>query len=129
MWKIIYEEKLVGFGVTTDLSQFKEHPNFKKKGGIKEAKGLYITSVAGDPKYNGIVSILFTNIYKYAKDNKYDYLLLEAKKYEPNNYLPKIYGKQGFKEIKELTEGGETGTLMCKNIKEGFDCFKEINIK
>jgi len=129
MWKIIYEEKLVGFGVTTDLDQFKKDPNFEEKGGIKESKGLYITSVAGDPEYSGIVNILFKNIDKYANENKYDYLLLEAKKYEPDNYLLKIYGKQGFIPIKELTEEGETGTLMCKNIKEGFDCFKKINNK
>jgi len=139
MWKIYYKNSdtstgtdtyiLVGFGVTTDLSQFEKYPNFKEKGGIKDAKGLYITSVAGDPEYSGIVNILFKNIDKYANENKYDYLLLEAKKYEPDNYLLKIYEKQGFILIKELTEEGETGTLMCKNIKEGFDCFEKINNK
>ena len=44
MWKILYDKKLVGFGVTTDLEQFEKYPNFEEKGGIIGAKGLYITS-------------------------------------------------------------------------------------
>jgi len=125
MWKILYKDKLGGFGVTTDLTQFENDSNFEIKGGIKGAKGLYITSIASNPSYRGIVNILFKYIDKYAIENDYDYLLLEAKKYEPN-YLVKLYSKYGFIEIKELTDGGETGTLMCKDIKEGFNCVSRI---
>ena len=94
MWKILYRDKLVGFGVTTDLAQFEKYDNFISKGGIKDAKGLYITSIAGDSKYSGVVGLLFEHIDKFANaiDNNYDYLLLEAKKYEPN-YLVKLYIK------------------------------------
>ena len=84
MWKIMYEDKLVGFGVSTDLKQFEKYSNFEEKGGIKGAKVLYITSIAGNSEYKGVVGILFDEIDKYANDNNYDYLLLEAKKYEPN---------------------------------------------
>jgi hypothetical protein len=123
MWKILYEDKLVGLMVTTDLTQFEKDDNFETKGGIKGAKGLYITSIAGNPSYKGIVNILFKYIDDYAKD--YDYLLLEAKKYD-DNYLVKLYSKYGFTPIKELTDGGEIGTLMCKDIKEGFNCLDKI---
>ena len=115
MWKIYYNDNLVGFGVTTDLAQFEKDHNFEEKGGIRDAKGLYITSIAGDNKYSGVVKLLFEYIDKYAIENNYDYLLLEAKKYEPN-YLVGLYCKYEFMEIKELTDGGETGTLMCKYI-------------
>ena len=80
---------MAGFGVTTDLAQFEKYDNFEAKGGIRNAKGLYITSVAGDNNYSGIVSLLFEKINEYAIENDYDYLLLEAKKYE-DNYLVKI---------------------------------------
>jgi hypothetical protein len=126
MWKIYYNDNLVGFGVSTDLAQFEKYPNFQEKGGIRDAKGLYITSIAGDSKYSGVVGLLFGSIDNYANDNNYDYLLLEAKKYEPN-YLVGLYNKYGFKSIKELTDDGETGTLMCKNIQAGFNCFDKIN--
>ena len=125
MWKILYRDKLVGFGVTTDLAQFEKYDNFISKGGIKDAKGLYITSIAGDSKYSGVVGLLFEHIDKYAIENDYDYLLLEAKKYEPN-YLVDLYSRYGFIKIKELTEDGEVGTLMCKDIKEGFECVSRI---
>ena len=125
MWKILYGDKLVGFGVTTDLAQFEKYDNFVSKGGIKGAKGLYITSIAGDSKYSGVVGLLFEHIDKYAIENDYDYLLLEAKKYEPN-YLVDLYSRYGFIKIKELTDGGETGTLMCKDIKERFNCVSRI---
>jgi len=125
MWKIYYNDNLVGFGVTTDLAQFEKYDNFEEKGGIKGAKGLYITSIAGVNKYSGVVRLLFEHIDKYAIKNDYDYLLLEAKKYEPN-YLVGLYSKYGFIEIKELTDSGETGTLMCKDIKEGFNCVSRI---
>lgn len=125
MWKILYGDKLVGFGVITDLAQFEKYDNFVSKGGIKGAKGLYITSIAGDSKYSGVVGLLFEHIDKFANAIDYDYLLLEAKKYEPN-YLVKLYSKYGFIEIKELTEDGETGTLMCKDIKKGFECVSRI---
>ena len=125
MWKIYYNDNLVGFGVTTDLAQFEKYDNFVSKGGIKDAKGLYITSIAGDNKYSGVVGLLFGSIDNYAIDNNYDYLLLEAKKYEPN-YLVGLYSKYGFIPIKELEDGGEIGTLMCKDIKEGFKCFNRI---
>ena len=125
MWKIYYNDNLVGFGVTTDLAQFEKYDNFVSKGGIKGAKGLYITSIAGDSKYSGVVGLLFGSIDNYANDNNYDYLLLEAKKYEPN-YLVGLYGRYGFIPIKELEDGGEIGTLMCKDIKEGFKCFNRI---
>ena len=125
MWKILYGDKLVGFGVITDLAQFEKYDNFEEKGGIQNAKSLYITSIAGVNKYSGVVGLLFEHIDKFANDNNYDYLLLEAKKYEPN-YLVKLYSKYGFIEIKELTEDGETGTLMCKDIKKGFECFSRI---
>ena len=128
MWKIMCEDILVGFGVTTDLAQFEKHDNFEAKGGIKGAKGLYITSIAGNSEYKGIVGILFDEIDKYSKENEYDYLLLEAKKYEPN-YLVKLYNKYNYISIKELTEDGETGTLMCKDIKKGFNCVDKIKAK
>ena len=80
---------------------------------------------AGDNKYKGVVRLLFDKIDKYATENKYDYLLLEAKKYEPN-YLVTLYRNYGFFEIKELTEDEETGTLMCKNIGHGFNCVSRI---
>ena len=85
MCKILYEDKLVGLMVTTDLTQFEKDDNFETKGGIKGAKGLYITSIAGNPSYRGIVNILFNSLDDYAKDC--DYLLLEAKKYDDNNYI------------------------------------------
>ena len=125
MWKIYYNDNLVGFGVTTDLAQFEKYDNFVSKGGIRDAKGLYITSIAGDNKYSGVVGLLFGSIDNYANDNNYDYLLLEAKKYEPN-YLVGLYSKYGFTAIKELEDGGEIGTLMCKDIKEGFKCVNRI---
>lgn len=127
MWKILYGDKLVGFGVITDLAQFEKYDNFVSKGGIKGAKGLYITSIAGDSKYSGVVGLLFEYIDNFANaiDNNYDYLLLEAKKYEPN-YLVDLYSRYGFIKIKELTEDGEVGTLMCKDIKEGFECVSRI---
>ncbi len=135
MWKILYKEKknkLVGFCVTTDLDQFKDYPVFESKGGIKEGKGLYITTVAGNSEYSSVVNLLFESINKYAIDNNYDYLLLQAKKYEPDNFLIRLYGKHGFKSIKEVKEEegegeGETETIMCKDIKEGFNCFDKIN--
>lgn len=125
MWKIYYNDNLVGFGVTTDLAQFEKYPNFVSKGGIRDAKGLYITSIAGNPSYKGIVNILFKYIDEYANDNNYDYLLLEAKKYD-DNYLVGLYGRYGFIPIKELEDDGEIGTLMCKDIKEGFNCVNRI---
>jgi hypothetical protein len=127
MWKILYDKKLVGFGVTTDLEQFEKYPNFEEKGGIRGVRGLYITSIAGNSEYKGVVGLLFNEIDKYAKhkDNNYDYLLLEAKKYEPD-YLVKLYHGYGFTPIKELTEAGETGTLMCKDVKDGFNCVSRI---
>jgi CubicO group peptidase (beta-lactamase class C family) len=131
MWKIYYNDtnELVGYGVTTDLEQFEKYDNFESKGGIKGNKGLYITSVAGNSNYSGIVKILFDNIKKYAEENEYDYLLLEAKKYEPN-YLVTLYKKQGFTSIIELTEDGETGTLMCNDIKNiGCDKIIKENMK
>ena len=78
MWKIYYNDtnELVGYGVTTDLEQFEKYDNFESKGGIKGKKGLYITGVAGNSNYSGIVKILFDNIKKYAEENEYDYLLL-----------------------------------------------------
>ena len=125
MWKILYKNELAGFGVTTDLTQFENDSNFQIKGGIKGAKGLYITSIASNPSYRGIVNILFKYIDKYAIENDYDYLLLEAKKYD-DNHLVDLYSRYGFIKIKELTEDGEVGTLMCKDIKEGFECVSRI---
>jgi hypothetical protein len=131
IWKIKLKDtpnELIGFCVTTDLEQFKKYDNFESKGGIKEAKGLFITSVAGNSDYKGIVGLLFEEIIKYAESNKYDYLLLEAKKYEPINFLVKLYEKQGFKSIKEMPpeDDGEVGTLMCRNISENFNCYEKI---
>jgi len=63
IWKILYEKKLVGLCVTTDLDQFKKYGNFESKGGIIEGKGLYITSVAGNSEYSGIVNLLFDTTY------------------------------------------------------------------
>lgn len=125
MWKILYKNELASFGVTTNLTQFEKDSNFEIKGGIKGAKGLYITSIAGNPSYRGVVNILFEHIDKYAIKNDYDYLLLEAKKYD-DNHLVGLYSRYGFKSIKELTDGGETGTLMCKDIKEEFECVSGI---
>jgi hypothetical protein len=131
IWKIKLKDtpqKLIGFCVTTDLEQFKKYENFESKGGIKEAKGLFITSVAGNSDYKGIVGLLFEKIIKYAERNKYDYLLLEAKKYEPKNFLVELYEKQGFNSIKEMPpeDDGEVGTLMCKNIYKNFKCYEKI---
>ena len=130
IWKIKLNttQKLIGFCVTTDLEQFKKYKNFESKGGIKEAKGLFITSVAGNSDYKGIVRLLFEEIIKYANDKKYDYLLLEAKKYEPINFLVKLYETQGFTSIKEMPpeDDGEVGTLMCRNISESFNCYRKI---
>ena len=86
------------------MEQFKKYKNFESKGGIKEAKGLFITSVAGNSDYKGIVRLLFEEIIKYANDEQYDYLLLEAKKYEPINFLVKLYETQGFTSIKEKSD-------------------------
>jgi len=131
IWKIKLKDtpnELIGFCVTTDLEQFKKYDNFESKGGIKEAKGLFITSVAGNSNYRGIVGLLFGEIIKYAELNNYDYLLLEAKKYEPNNFLVDLYKTQQFKFIKEMTpeDDGEVGTLMCRNIYESFNCDEKI---
>ena len=131
IWKIILKDtpnELIGFCVTTDLEQFKKYDNFESKGGIKEAKGLFITSVAGNSHYKGIVGLLFKEIIKYAESNKYDYLLLEAKKYEPINFLVELYKTQKFKSIKEMPpeDDGEVGTLMCRNISESFKCYEKI---
>jgi hypothetical protein len=125
MWKILCGDKLVGFGVLTDLKQFEEFKKFYEISGIKGGRCLYISSVAGDDKYSGVVKLLFEAINKYAKKNNYEYLLLEANKYE-DNYLVRLYGKHGFKPIKELTDDGETGTVMCKDIKDDFNCFDKI---
>jgi len=127
--RVLYKpnNKLIGFGVITDLKQFEKYDNFEEKGGIRGACGLYITSIAGDSNYSGIVKLMFDKINDYAKDNNYDYLLLEAKKYE-DNFLVRLYGRHGFISIKELEDGGEIGTLMCKDIKDGFGCYDKINI-
>ena len=134
IWKIKLNttQELIGFCVTTDLDQFKKYENFKSKGGIEEANGLFITSVAGNSNYKGIVGLLFEDIIKYANSEpngkKYHYLLLEAKKYEPINFLVKLYEKQGFTSIKEMPpeDDGEVGTLMCRNISESFNCYGKI---
>ena len=131
IWKIILKDtpnELIGFCVTTDLEQFKKYDNFESKGGIKEAKGLFITSVAGNSHYRGIVGLLFKKIIKYAEHNNYNYLLLEAKKYEPKNFLVELYKKKGFNSIKEMPpeDDGEVGTLMCRNISESFKCYEKI---
>ena len=38
MWTILYGDKLVGFGVTTDLAQFEKYDNFVKGGQTTELK-------------------------------------------------------------------------------------------
>lgn len=126
VWKILYQDnKLVGMAVTTDLDQFKSASNFEDKGGIKDAKGLYITSVAGNSEYSGVINLLFNKIDNYARKHEYDYLLLEAKQYEPD-YLPIVYGKKGFIKIKIMNDDEEISTLMCKNINPEFDCESTI---
>jgi L-aminopeptidase/D-esterase-like protein len=128
IYKLKYTEtnELVGIAVVTDLDQFKSNSGFKDKGGIVDKKGLYITSVAGNPEFSGVVGLLFNKIISDAESSDYDYLLLEAKKYEHDDYLPKLYGRFGFVSIKLMESEGETGTLMCRDIKSDCQCVNTI---
>ncbi len=133
----VLPNKLVGIAVTTDMDQFKHMSDFENKGGIMNKKGLFITSVAGKSGFKGVVKILFDKIIQYSEENSIDYLLLEAKKYEPDDFLPGLYSRHGFESIIEIEtetdkvgESGEpileVGTLMCKNINSNCNCVETI---
>ena len=98
VYKLFYvpENKLVGLAVATNLDQFKSDDGFEDQGGIIDKLGLFITSVAGDSNFSGVVGLLFNQIISDAESSDVDYLLLQAKKYEPVDYLVSLYKKSGF---------------------------------
>jgi hypothetical protein len=71
---------------------------YLKKGAINNKKGLFLTYLCGDDNYKGITKPLFDSVYNYAKNNDYQYILLEA----ITDWRQKYYNKFGFYKIDSI---------------------------
>jgi CubicO group peptidase (beta-lactamase class C family) len=71
---------IVGYLKSQDLKQFEENKYFEILGGIKGKRGLQIGGACnGIPeKYSNLATPLLKKIEEYAKEKKYDYIVLHA---------------------------------------------------
>jgi diamine N-acetyltransferase len=140
-WLVKYDDKIVGYLKSSDLEPYKNNDNFELLGGIKNKKGLQISGACnGIPKkYSNLATLLLNKIEKYAKENKYDYILLHAG--TDRDYLisnnperPGLYIKNNYKKIRIL-KAGEGGYgdidlwIMRKEIIQNGGKKEKIKIK
>jgi hypothetical protein len=59
-------------------------------GAINNKKGLYLTFLCGNDEYKGITAPLFESVEKYAKNNGFKYILLQATTEWRVNYYKKF---------------------------------------
>jgi hypothetical protein len=64
-------------------------------GAIEDKKGLFLTFLCGNENYKGITEPLFDAVEEYAKNNNFEYILLEAY----GNWRKDYYKKFGYKNI------------------------------
>lgn len=89
--------KIIGSLQIDDFDKLNKEFYIDVIGAIKNKKGLYLTFLCSDKNYKGITAPLFEAVEKYAKDNNFEYILLEAKL----NWRKTYYKKFGYNNIKD----------------------------
>lgn len=92
---LITNNKIIGSLQIDDFDNFNKEYYVKQIGAIDDKKGLFLTYLCGNDDYKGIAKPLFDEVEKYAKNNKYEYILLEALSDWRINY----YKKFGYNNI------------------------------
>ena len=100
----MFNNVIIGMAIVTDLDLLKNDAYFEQKGGIKNKKGLFITSVCSDfDRYSNVATLLLKEIDKYALEHDYTYLLLHALKYKTDLHnegsRKGLYIKNGFYKV------------------------------
>ncbi len=101
------DDNIIGSLQIDDFDKLNKDFYIKLLKGIYNKKGLYLTYLCGDDNYKGITGPLFDAVEEYAKNNNFEYILLEAHgKWRKNHYK-----KFGYENIVD-----DTFPSMIKNI-------------
>jgi hypothetical protein len=93
---LINDNKIIGSLQIDNFDHLKKQFYIKHLGAIHNKNGLYLTYLCGNNNYKGITKPLFEEVDKYASNNGFEYILLEAKTEWRVNY----YKKFGYTNIK-----------------------------
>lgn len=89
--------KIIGSLQIDDFDKLNKKFYVDAIGAIYNKKGLYLTFLCGDDNYKGITKPLFDAVEKYAVNNNFEYILLEAR----HNWRKTYYKKFGYNNIKD----------------------------
>jgi hypothetical protein len=89
------ENEIIGSLQIDDFDKLNKKFYVDSIGALEDKKGLYLTFLCGDDNYKGVTGPLFEAVEEYAKNNNYEYILLEAKKEWRKNH----YKKFGYENI------------------------------
>jgi hypothetical protein len=89
------DNEIIGSVQIDDFDKLNKRFYVEIIGAIEDKKGLYLTFLCGNDNYKGITGPLFDAVEEYAKNNNFEYILLEAK----GGWRKKHYKKFGYKNI------------------------------
>lgn len=118
MLKDVDKNLIIGFMILTEMSFLQamelNTDSFITKGGIPNKKGLFLTSLCGDPNYKGVTEPLMNKLDNYVKNNKYEYVCLHVSNKRPK--VEHLYSSFGFTKtgLYRDTENNELFTIMIK---------------
>jgi hypothetical protein len=90
-----HNNKIIGSLQIDDFDNLNKMFYINFVGALKDKKGLYLTFLCGNKDYKGITEPLFYAVNNYAKENGFEYILLEAR----GEWRQKYYKKFGFNNI------------------------------
>jgi hypothetical protein len=90
-----HNNKIIGSLQIDDFENLTKAFYIKIIGALEDKKGLYLTFLCGDNDYKGITGPLFDSVNNYAKENGYEYILLEAH----GEWRQTYYKKFGYNNI------------------------------
>ena len=90
-----HNNEIIGSVQIDDFDKLNKKFYVDNIGAIEDKKGLYLTYLCGNENYKGITRPLFDAIDEYAKNNNFEYILLEAK----GKWRKDYYKKFGYKNI------------------------------
>ena len=89
------DNEIIGSVQIDDFDKLNKRFYVDSIGAIEDKKGLYLTYLCGNDNYKGITGPLFDAVEEYAKNNNFEYILLEAK----GDWRKKYYKKFGYQNI------------------------------
>ena len=95
LFVLMNDNKIIGSLQIDDFDNLNKQFYVNYLGAIDNKKGLYLTYLCGNNNYKGITKPLFEELDKYAINNGFEYILLEAK----TEWRVKYYNKFGYNNI------------------------------